>query len=164
MTTHRVTETLHYGPDDAKWSTDVMGIQVRMLAGGEDTGGGLTVFEYTAPPGFPGPALHVHRSEDEGMFVLEGSLTVQAGDRRDELGPGGFVWHPRGIPHGFCNASDEPARFLGLVVPGNLEAMLVELAERFSGAATLNPATLIEINRKHGLEVVGPPILNTPEP
>lgn len=159
-----MSEPFHRPAAESKWSAEVLGIEVRMLAGGEDTDGRLTVFEYTAPPRFPGPALHVHAAEDEAAFVLEGTLTVQVGDRRDEVGPGGFAWHPRGVPHGFCNAGDEPVRFLGLVVPGNLEGMLAELVRTFSGAATLNPAKLMEINRRHGLEVVGPPILDTPLP
>ena len=139
-----------------------MGIEIRMLAGAPETAGALTAFEYTAPPGYPGPALHVHQHEDEAFFVTSGTLTVQGGPNRVVVPKGGFIWAPRTVAHAFCNASDEPVTFLGLVLPGNLEQMMLELATYFEDAAPmLNPSRIVEINESHGIEIVGPPILNT---
>lgn len=164
MTAELIEGALHYGPDQAKWVRGALGIEVRMLVGGEDTGGSLTMYEYTAPPGYPGPAFHLHQDEDEAFFVLDGTLTLRAGSDTVDLGPGGFAWGPRGIPHGFGNAGDDPVRFICVVVPGNLEQMLVEIADYASSAApTINPARMMEINRRHGLEVIGPPILSVPD-
>lgn len=43
--------------------------------------------------------------------------------------------------------------------------MLVEIADYASEAApTINPAKMMEINRRHGLEIKGPPILSVPNP
>lgn len=157
-------QPLLHGPSEGRWVREKMGIHVRMLVAGKDTAGGLTLYEYTAPPRFPGPALHVHHDEDEAFFVLDGTLTVQIGEDRSEAETGGFVWAPRELAHGFCNEGEHPVRFLGMVVPGTLEPMLRELADYLDQAApAINPAAVIAINRRHGLTVVGPPILDAPQ-
>ncbi len=68
MTAELTGESVHYGPSQAKWVRGTLGIEVRMLVGGEDTGGSLTMYEYTAPPEYPGPAFHLHHDEDEAIF------------------------------------------------------------------------------------------------
>ena len=162
MTANELTSQAYaYQPDEAKWSSETMGIGIRVLAGAPETSGALTLFEYTAPPRFPGPALHVHHHEAEGFFVTNGTLTVQAGEERIDVRAGGFVWAPRDVAHGFCNATDQPVTFLGLVLPGHLEQMFADLAGYLEEAAPMiNPARIIEINRSHNIQVVGPPILN----
>lgn len=153
-----------HGSEESKWTGESMGIRVRMLAAGADTAGAATIYEYTAPPRFPGPALHMHTDEDEAFFVLDGTLTVQIGDDRSDLQAGGFAWAPRDGAHGFCNATDRPVRFLGLVTPGRLEPMLRELVDYFDRVApAINPSEVIAINRRHGVVVVGPPILDVPQ-
>ena len=163
MTASELTSQAYvHQPNEAKWSAETMGIGMRLLAGAPETSGALTLFEYTAPPRFPGPALHVHRHEDEGFFVTSGTLTVQAGEDRIDVGAGGFIWAPRNVAHGFCNATDQPATFLGLVLPGHLEQMFHDLADYLEEAAPMiNPARILEINKSHEIEIVGPPILNT---
>src|SRR5262245_21502032 len=56
-----------------------------------------------------GPPLHVHREQDDTLFVLEGVLTVQVRDELFDLGPGDFATVPPGIPHTFDNIrKDQP--------------------------------------------------------
>jgi quercetin dioxygenase-like cupin family protein len=51
------------------------------------------------PPGDQ-PPLHVHEREDEGFYVLEGSLTLRAGDEPPlKLVPGEYALAPHCIPH-----------------------------------------------------------------
>ena len=40
----------------------------------------------------------MHTREAEAWYLLEGTLTYQAGDQRVELAPGGFIYLPRGSP------------------------------------------------------------------
>ena len=40
--------------------------------------------------------LHVHRNEDELFYVLEGEHVFRVGDEEYIVGPGGFVFAPRG--------------------------------------------------------------------
>ena len=146
------------GADDMVGGGEAGGVRLRFLATGAETAGALTVFEYTAPPGFAGPPLHIHRDEDEAFFVLDGELTIQSGEDRRLVGPGTYVWAPRGVPHGFANLSIEPARFLGWVTPSGLEVMLFEILDYVREAApNIDPARMVEINERF-VEVVGPPI------
>jgi mannose-6-phosphate isomerase-like protein (cupin superfamily) len=42
-----------------------------------------------------GPPLHVHTTQEDTFYVLDGVLTVQLGDDIVELGPGDFGTAPR---------------------------------------------------------------------
>ena len=50
-------------------------------ARGSDTLGALGVVETVIPRGH-GPPLHVHRNEDEGFYVLSGSIEILRGEER----------------------------------------------------------------------------------
>lgn len=79
-------------------------------------------------PGAPGPGRHVHTNEDEGVYVVQGTLTVQVGDLRFQAGPECFVFMPRGVPHVFENLSDSEVWPVGLLNPPGLEDMFAEQA------------------------------------
>jgi quercetin dioxygenase-like cupin family protein len=88
--------------------------------------------EHDLPAGQLGSPVHTHEREDEYSYVLSGRLTAQVGDDVVEAGPGELVVKPRGIPHAFWNAGDEPVRFLELISPGGFEDYFFELAEPFN--------------------------------
>jgi len=46
-----------------------------------------------------GVPVHVHQREDEIFLLLNGALTVWAGDQRRELSGGGVAVLPKGVPH-----------------------------------------------------------------
>ena len=82
------------------------------------TGGAYTCQEMTVAPRFPGVALHLHRNEDEAMYVLAGEVTARVGEQRHTLPTGAFVLMPRGIPHSFANPGEGEARVLVISSPG----------------------------------------------
>jgi mannose-6-phosphate isomerase-like protein (cupin superfamily) len=88
----------------------------------------VTVVDYTAPPGFPGPPLHVHSGFDEVFVVLEGMLSVRVGDDVHELAPGGSAYVDGTVPHTFANPADAPVRMLVVCSPGGFEAYFRALA------------------------------------
>ena len=104
-----------------------LGTLVRLRATGAETDGTLAMFEQVAPKGFS-PPLHVHRREDTALHVLDGEVTVLVGDVRHELGPGGFVWLPRHVPHTFRVESDM-YRQLEVVTPAGFEQFHVDAGE-----------------------------------
>lgn len=111
-------------------------------------------------PGAPGPGRHVHTNEDEGIYVVAGTFTVEVGEHRYEVGPESFVSLPRGVPHVFANLSDEEVRTVGLLDPPGLEEAFGEQAEYF---ATLqgppDQAFLMELSARYGVfPVEGPPL------
>ena len=71
----------------------------------------------TLPPHREGPPLHVHYLEDEEGIVTAGRLSADVGGQRVEVGPGEAVRLPRGVPHRWWNAGDEPLAFEGTVQP-----------------------------------------------
>jgi mannose-6-phosphate isomerase-like protein (cupin superfamily) len=88
----------------------------------------LTITEHTIPAGFPGPPLHVHPVFDEAFVVLEGALTLRAGDAVSDLRPGETLHVSGSVPHTFANPDGEPARFLVAMAPGGFEAYFAALA------------------------------------
>src|SRR5215208_4833267 len=76
------------------------GMLAEIKASAADAGGQYTLVEITAPPGVQKP-LHVHYREDEGFYVLEGSVTIQVGEGTVELGAGQHALGPRNVPHRF---------------------------------------------------------------
>jgi mannose-6-phosphate isomerase-like protein (cupin superfamily) len=64
----------------------------------------------------------------DSFYVLEGTLTVDLGDRRVEAGPGSYALVPPGNVHTFSNPGDEPVRILNVMAPGGLERYLKEVA------------------------------------
>ena len=115
------------------------GMLAEVKASAADTGGQYTLLEVTAPAGLEAP-LHVHHTEDEGFFVLEGSVTVVVGDETVELTAGRHGFGPRGIPHRFTVGADG-ARMLWVLTPGGFED-LVEAASVPAETRTIPPASV----------------------
>lgn len=106
----------------------------------------LGVTEVDMSPGDE-PPLHVHKNEDEWLYVLEGAVTFHVGGE-DHLGTAGaFVSFPRAIPHTFSIESPA-ARFLVINTPGGFEHMF----ERQPKTPQEAEAAL----RAFGMEIVGP--------
>ena len=97
-------------------------------------GGDIAVFEAEHPPGAPGPPRHMHRSYDEGFYVLNGTMSFSVDNDRFESPAGSFVWIPRGAAHSFHNTSERPATLLVIVT-----AEAITLVEEFLTLARNGP-------------------------
>jgi quercetin dioxygenase-like cupin family protein len=114
-------------------------------------------------PHLASPPMHTH-PQDESYFMLEGRLTIQAGDQRFELEPGGAAVVPMRVPHTFRVDSEE-ARVLVLSTPAGIEGFVREGGVPAS-APTLPPADtsrpspeeMDRIFAAHGQVNVGPPL------
>jgi quercetin dioxygenase-like cupin family protein len=127
------------------------------------TAGTLGVVDNRARAGFS-PPMHVHRREDEALYVLGGRLTVACGDERFEAGPGSFVFLPRNVPHTFLVGADGPARMLTMILPGGFEQFFVDGGHPAldDTIPALDPAdfeTINALNPEYGVENVGPPLM-----
>lgn len=84
-------------------------------------------FETNSAPGQFVP-VHVHPTQDEFILVLDGVLDLKLDGVWTQAKAGDLVRMPRGIPHGYFNKSDQPARALFWVSPARkLEALFVAL-------------------------------------
>ena len=129
-----------------------------LKAVGGDTGGRLSVVESAPAPGAPGLPLHRHHRSDEALYILDGEVTVRAGDRMETLAAGSFVFIPRGTAHMFWNPGPAAARVLVIFAPAGVERFLEETAEAFAAArGQPDPGLLQEIRTKFDTEMVGAP-------
>ncbi len=140
----------------------VVGDLYRFLATGEDTNGKYAMWEAIVPPG-GGPPPHVHSREEEGLYILEGEITLTVNGERIVARAGTFANMPVGTPHSFKNESDRPARMLLSVAPAGLEQMFFEVGVPLAeGATTALPPSKDEIEKmlavasKYGIEIMLP--------
>src|SRR3954449_8184629 len=103
---------------------------------GEAVGGRFALIEFLFPH-LASPPLHTH-PQDESYFVLDGWLTLQAGEERFELERGATAVVPIGVAHTFRVNSDT-ARVLVLSTPAGIERFVREGGVP-AAAPTLPPA------------------------
>ncbi len=60
---------------------------------------------------------HLHRSDDEAWYVLEGTLAFRVGDDEVEVRAGSAVLVPAGTAQTYWNPSADPARYLIIMTP-----------------------------------------------
>ena len=116
------------------------GMLAEIKASSEETGGMYTLVEITAPAGLQVP-LHVHYHEDEGFYVLEGSVTIELGEQTVELGPGEHALGPRDVPHRFTVGPDG-AHMIWVLTPSGFEDFVDEVSVP-AGAPTVPPADVL---------------------
>ncbi len=86
-------------------------------------------FEANSEPGQFVP-VHIHHTQDEFILVQEGQLELKLGGEWSTAKAGDLVRMPKGVPHGYFNKSDVPARALFWVSPaGQLKDLFVALDE-----------------------------------
>jgi mannose-6-phosphate isomerase-like protein (cupin superfamily) len=133
------------------------GMLAEIKASAADTNGMYTLVEITAPAGLQTP-LHVHYREDEGFYVLEGSVTIEVGDQTVELGPGEHAFGPRDVPHRFTVGPDG-AHMIWVLTPGGFEHFVEEASVPAESptvppAHVLPPENVAEIVLRHGNELL----------
>jgi quercetin dioxygenase-like cupin family protein len=125
----------------------------RYILRGEDTGGQFALVEHEIPPRALAAPTHVHEREDEYSYVLSGRVGVEIGDEVATASPGELVAKPRGIPHAFWNAGDEPARLLELISPAGFERYFEELAPLFAGGGPPDVEAMGQVQARYGLSM-----------
>ena len=127
---------------------------------GEDTGGRFSLVEMALPPGDQAP-LHVHREDDEGFYVLDGTVTLWVGDDSRDLEPGEFALAPHGIPHTY-RVGEDGARMLVTSSTADFDRFVCEVGvpaaeNRLPDPAAPDPERLAAIAAEHDIEILGPP-------
>ncbi len=126
---------------------------------GADVGKTFAIIEVHTPPGL-GPELHVHPAQNELIFVLEGSIGLQCGSVRTILGTGDAFMAPLNVPHAYVTLGTEPAHMLHLFNPaGDMEGFFADYAPLVSVEGEPDHQKLAEVSAKHGVKVVGPPLM-----
>ena len=114
------------------------------------TGGAYYLFESVFDPE-SGNRLHVHRYEDEVVYVLEGAIEIRLDNQKLQAGAGGVAHLPKNIPHALYNPLKMPLRLLAITIPGGMEDFFDELSAVMKGGA-IDDALHREISLKYGIE------------
>ena len=114
----------------------------------------FVIAEWRDPGGPPGPPRliaprHLHRTDDEEWYVLEGALRVPVGKEEVEARAGSAVFVPRGTPHSYWNPGPGPVRYL-LVMTANIYRLIQEIL----GMNERTPAALRAVFTRYDSELL----------
>lgn len=147
----------HVAPGEGR-AVWVVGDTYTFKATAAETEGRLVVWEAVIPPG-AGPPPHLHHTQDEAYYVLEGELEVLDGEKTFTARAGAFVFIPRGAVHCFRNVSATPSRMLLWMNPAGFEEFFFAVgqpARPGEQAPPLGPeeiARSIALAPQYGLEL-----------
>jgi len=132
------------GYDDVTWN--ILGQTYYPKAVGETT----FAFETNSEPGQFVP-VHIHPTQDEFILVQEGELDLKLDGVWSKARAGDLVRMPKGIPHGYFNKSDKPARALFWVSPAG------RLRDLFDALHDLSDVQrVVELSAQHEVDFLPP--------
>jgi mannose-6-phosphate isomerase-like protein (cupin superfamily) len=145
---------------DGRYRSFVLGQEMRVtiLTSGRETEGRHDVTEAVQEPGTMTP-LHLHTRYDERLWVIDGELTVWAGDDKLSVGPGGFVTIRRNTAH-MIQAGPHGARALNISSPAGFAELIERTAVPAKSAGPegrMDLALFMEVSTALGDVVLGPP-------
>jgi quercetin dioxygenase-like cupin family protein len=146
------------------------GAEVIFKVDGEMTGGAFSICETTAEPGRLIPP-HLHETEDEYSYVIEGRIGVLIGEDEHLARAGSWVIKPRGIPHTYWNPGPDRARLIEIIAPSGFEGFFRDLSRLLSSNGPHDIAAITHtagryhhqfhpeleqpLIEKHGLKLIG---------
>lgn len=90
---------------------------------------------------------HVHPTQDEFIWVLDGVYTLYLDGEWTSAGPGDLVRMPKNIPHAYYNRGEEPAKSVFWVSPaGQLAHLFDELHNLTDPAEVVRRSALRDVN------------------
>ncbi len=95
-----------------------------VLAAAKDTGGAYSIMEQLTPLG-PQAVVHLHETQEEAFYILEGRAIYTIGDRKREVGPGDFLSIPSNTWHSFESLT-QGLRVLNFYAPAGFERLIIE--------------------------------------
>jgi mannose-6-phosphate isomerase-like protein (cupin superfamily) len=113
-----------------------------VIAEWRDSGGPVGQRRLIAP-------VHVHRSDDEAWYVLEGTLCVKSGNDEIRAEAGSAILVPRGTPHTYWNPGPGPVRYLLVMTPN-----ILHLIQEIHATSDRSLSTLATLFRRHDSELL----------
>jgi mannose-6-phosphate isomerase-like protein (cupin superfamily) len=101
-----------------------LGLLWMVLADGKDTGGAYSILEQVMPK-TPQAVVHLHETQEEAFYVLEGNAIYSIGDETFHAGPGDFISVPSNTWHSFESLT-HGLRVLNFYAPAGFERLIIE--------------------------------------
>lgn len=94
---------------------------------------------------------HIHPTQDEFIYVLEGKFDLYLDGKWTEAHPGDLVRMPKGLAHGYYNKTDKPSRALFWVSPaGRLKDLFDQLHD------LADPDEVVKRSAAHDVDFLPP--------
>ena len=122
------------------------GLEMRVLLSTEATGGAISAIMAWHKPG-EGPPDHVHFSQEEMFFIVEGTYELTIGGETSTVGPGTIVFIPRNVVHRFKNVGDATACMLDWSLPGGQDHYFKAISDLAAGGG-FTGEKVMEISKK----------------
>lgn len=122
---------------------------------GTDTDGNLAIFEQTSLSKGKGTPLHLHHTQDEIFYVIEGTYYFQVGDEKFNMTKGDSIFLPRKVPHAWTQVSETGKMTVIMQPAGKLEEFFVTVAALDHEPT---PKEMADIFADNEMQVVGPPL------
>jgi mannose-6-phosphate isomerase-like protein (cupin superfamily) len=129
---------------------EVLGMRLTYKVTSENTGGAYALAEALSPRR-GGTPTHIHHREDEGFYILEGTLEIKCGPDAFTATAGTFALLPRGVPHSFSNVGPAAARLLCIQSPAGVEAFFAHLSV-LTDDGRQDPVKIKELAERYEIE------------
>src|SRR5579864_2080126 len=102
------------------------------------------------PPGSFVPP-HIHPTQDEFIYMIEGKLDLELGDQKSSAAAGDLIRLPMNEPHGLFNNGTVPVRCLFWVAPARSLRALFDKLHNLT-----DPAEVVRISAQHEVNFLPP--------
>ena len=107
-------------------------------------------FEANTEPGLFVP-VHIHPTQDEFIYMIEGKLDLELGEAKSSAGPGDLIRLPMGKPHGLYNHGSRDVRCLFWVAPARKLRALFDQLNNLT-----DPAEVVRLSAEHEINFLPP--------
>lgn len=145
------------------WFLDTL---VKIRVSEKDGTDGISVLEHHAYQ-YDSPPRHIHKTEDEIFYVLEGKFCFKLNEQEHQLGCGDVLLAPKGIPHSYSIESANGGKWLTVTNGGDFERFVRKMG-RPANQITLPQKSgkpskeviekLTSTAKEFNIEIVGPPL------
>lgn len=125
-----------------------MGVTHKLTS--QQTGGAYYLCEAVFAPESGSP-FHIHRYEDEVIYVLEGAIDIRLDNEKLQAPVGGVIHLPKNIPHALYNPLKTPLKIMVYAIPGGLENFFNEVETALENGS-LDKETYTKISTRYGIE------------
>lgn len=136
---------------------NIFGDLVSIRVAGAETDNQYTVIASQTPP-LGGPPLHVHISDAETFYVIEGTFLFELDGEVVHAQAGDVVQVDPGVKHLYQNVGAEPGQLLLVVCPAGLDEFFIKLDALLKESEHPPMPEIAELHAQYKMELHGPPM------